>query len=176
MAMGDTKFKFNPIPAKSLDMKDANIYRSDTRTLNVTCEAPIRFALKGVDNYSGYVKSGSMQDSYGLSTRDKQAVGTHYLFIDPTRTTVNNKAAVLLQSAVGAAAWVAPSVDVFMPTAASGKQLSLSSPDAPTFEPIAATSASVALQDVLYLTKGDDLDLSNKIDFRGSATIELVYL
>ncbi|MCW8275290.1 DUF1120 domain-containing protein [Pseudomonas sp. PCH199] len=155
---------FGKIQAKDLNQTTHTTLPKTPIALNVTCDAPVLFALIPVDNKPG---TSFNNQGFGLGMTDaNEKVGS---FTPQVRSVVaDGQAARAIDSSNNGTTWVATSwvfPDRLMSVGAVG-----------TLVPIAAQNVLMNVDLNAWIARADGLTLTDEVAFTGSATFEMTYL
>lgn len=175
-------FEYGTIDKKILKNSDSTRIGQRDATLTITCDAPTKIAVKGMDNRPGtspFSDSVEFLDSrayivsrhYGLGTAGSKKIGAYILKFDPASFKADDHSVHLVQS-VNGAPWGS---NIGVLTNNGADLLSWSASDA-FAAPMSATVFSATLDLLTVIDKASDLDMSGAIHLDGSATLSIVYL
>ena len=194
-SVGSSTIALGTVPTEMLSADTETLLPLKTTTFSITCDAPVKVALKASDNRSGTVKTPSKnltlfndqilypgQDytTFGLGTDAAgNKIGLWVPALQVSSITTDTESSVgVLYTSDGGSTWGKNDLSYQrLSNATAGAAGSLKT-FAKTGEttPMAFTTVSgtIAVQTVIAPTSA--LDLSEAITLNGSATIELVYL
>ncbi len=195
-SVGSSTIALGTIPTETLSADSETVLPLKNTSFSITCDAPVKVALKATDNRSGTVITpsknlslfndsillypGQAYAAFGLGTDgDDNKIGLWVpaLNVSSISTDTDSSVDVLYTSNDGIS-WGKISLDYAQISNATGGAANSMKSFAKTGEltPMAFTtlSGTIAVQPVIAPTSA--LDLSEAINLNGSATIELVYL
>ena len=143
--------------------------------VNISCNGPIRFALRMHDNRDGSANVNS-EIYYGLGLdKSGNKIGLYYLSFDPAQTMTDSLAKVYgTESTTGGVAWRSANSNPIDPGARSYLGFT---------DTVGSTSGPAAIQNLISIVKVQtviaakrNLDLSSEVYMDGSSTLEVLYL
>ncbi|MDQ0738724.1 DUF1120 domain-containing protein [Pseudomonas sp. W4I3] len=162
--------------AKDLNATTETPLPTRTLRLSVTCDAPIRFALRMKDNRDGSATGGTDETAYGLDLdASRNKIGRFYLTIDPAEFSADSLPTLYrTDSTSNGVAW----------SSATARQIPMAANSLLAFtDQIGVTTGPVAMQALTgtirikaYLAPMQTLDLRDVVRINGSGTVEIVYL
>ncbi|AZE87742.1 DUF1120 domain-containing protein [Pseudomonas orientalis] len=167
---------YGTLYAKDLSATTETPLPARTLRLNVTCDAPARFALHMRDNRDGSATGGIDETAYGLDLdASRNKIGRFYLTVDPADFSADSYAALYrTDSTSGGAAW-SSSTARQIPMAANSL-LAFTDKTGVTTGPIAIQTLAGTVRIKVYLAPTQTLDLRDVVRINGSGTIEIFYL
>jgi len=162
--------------AKDLNATTETPLPTRTLRLSVTCDAPIRFALRMKDNRDGSATGGTDETAYGLDLdASRNKIGRFYLTIDPAEFSADNLATLYrTDSTSNGVAWSSATARQ-IPMAANSL-LAFTDQTGVTTGPVAMQALTGTIRIKAYLAPMQTLDLRNVVRINGSGTVEIVYL
>jgi len=143
--------------------------------VNISCNGPIRFALRMHDNRDGSANVNS-EIYYGLGLdKSGNKIGLYYLSFDPAQTMTDSLAKVYgTESTTGGVAW----------RSANSNPIDIRARSYLGFtDTVGSTSGPAAIQNLISIVKVQtviaakrNLDLSSEVYMDGSSTLEVLYL
>ena len=143
--------------------------------VNISCNGPIRFALRMHDNRDGSANVNS-EIYYGLGLdKSGNKIGLYYLSFDPAQTMTDSLALVYgTESTTGGVAW----------RSANSNPIDIGARSYLGFtDTVGSTSGPAAIQNLISIVKVQtviaakrNLDLSSEVYMDGSSTLEVLYL
>lgn len=156
---------YGKIAAKDLNQSSNTLLEEREVTLSVACDAPVKFALQGIDNRSGSSGSSAM---FGLGKiNGTQNLGRYMLVMNSA--VADGVPAQPIKSKDGQSDWHGHLF--WMP----GDFASVAAMDNFS-QPISVQNLNLELILDTYIFRADGLDLSNEVNIDGSATLEMKYL
>jgi type 1 fimbria pilin len=168
---------FGDIDAKDLQRHTATeIDRQRLTTLNISCDAPTLYGVRGVDDRAASVGNHWFPSAYGLGTTAMgEKIGAHYLEMDPARSTIDGQAAYATLSDARGGHWdYSSSALTGIPN--DGRLLGLTGRVGDANGPVPVAQASVGLKHYLVVAPAEGLTLHTDVLLDGRATLELIYL
>lgn len=174
--VGGSTIDYGNIPAGTLNVAEQTMLPEKHTTLSVTCDAPVKFALRTFDERSATVVSTlttidnySASAKYGLGTAENGAkIGAYSLKID--NETSGTGSTFRVTSSDGNT-WVRFGGGL------SGNGTSLIGfSDGQNNAPAAHKSVTMDMKIVAAIDKAENLPVTDEINIDGLATIEVVYL
>jgi hypothetical protein len=145
-------------------------------TLNVNCDAPTLYVLRGIDNRKATVGNDWYLTPYGLGMTAKgEKLGAHYLEIFPVRSTIDGKPAFVTVGNAAGTTWTA-SAPAEKGLRNYGELLGFTDTAGVTSGPIPIKDGTYGLQHYLVFAPASGLTLTDEVALDGSAVIEVVYL
>lgn len=147
----------------------------------ISCTAPTKVAIRGVDNKSSSVVpgilsalSGGRTDVYnfGLGTVSGSNVGGYSMLMKQGTFTADGVSVVAIGSVDSGTSWVGTTLGAVQNVATNLRSWSTTNNGVP----IAFTTLTGTFAVQAVLNKGSDLPLTNDVPLDGSATLELIYL
>ncbi len=175
LSKGDVQF--NKISAADLNAGKHTIIRErKQQALNISCQAPTVFAIRGIDNRPGTNGNGWYVTPYGLGLSPQgEKIGAHYLELRMNASTIDGKPAYVTVGNAGGTTWQASTLgDKGIRN--YGELLGLTDTVGVTTGPIAVKDAVLGLEHYLVINDANTLTLNEEIMLDGSATIEVIYL
>lgn len=168
---------FGVIPASTLSKTYPTEVGSRTTSLTITCDAPAQVGFKVIDNRAASVAIGAGEKRFGLGTAGGAKIGAYTLTLDPTQFTVDGGQGFGLYSDTSQSSW--QSINTVRDIQDSGMSIqevySVAKSDG-SDAPDAFQTMTTAIEVTAVVARGDSLPLGERIEFDGSATIELTYL
>ncbi|TVT81292.1 DUF1120 domain-containing protein [Pseudomonas sp. H3(2019)] len=153
------------ISARDLDPVRSTQLKTYPLQLTVTCDAPIVFALKSIDNKAG---TGSTISYFGLGLTDAgEKLG--FVYVTTKYASADGQEVQPIMSDDSGTSWeraryIDPSVLVAVGTTADNSI------------PIAVKDLSMDLEVITFIARADSLTLTDEVTMDGSATFEMKYL
>lgn len=162
--------------AKDLNATTDTPLPTRTLRLSVTCDAPIRFALRMKDNRDGSATGGTDETAYGLDLdASGNKIGRFYLTIDPAEFSADSLATLYrTDSTSDGVAWSTATARQ-IPMAANSL-LGFTDKSGVSTGPVAMQTLTGTLRIKTYLAPLQSLDLRDVVRINGSGTVEIVYL
>lgn len=162
--------------AKDLNATTDTPLPTRTLRLSVTCDAPIRFALRMKDNRDGSATGGTDETAYGLDLdASGNKIGRFYLTIDPAEFSADSLATLYrTDSTSDGVAWSTATARQ-IPMAANSL-LGFTDKSGVSTGPVAMQTLTGTLRIKTYLAPLQSLDLRDVVRLNGSGTVEIVYL
>ncbi|MGU0691894.1 DUF1120 domain-containing protein [Pseudomonas aeruginosa] len=160
---------FGTLTSRDLHQDREVWFRNPSISLSIDCQAPTKFAIKGLDNREGT----STRSGYGLGAIGGKKTGYYYLI--PGARMGDGKALVQLfkDSWTWPDAWevwgIEKTRNIYPNDLSSWAEPGQTTPQA--FKRVTSELAVV-----IWIAPASKLDLSQEIAIDGSATLELVYL
>ncbi|WP_187432776.1 DUF1120 domain-containing protein [Pseudomonas synxantha] len=166
---------YGTLYAKDLNATTETPLPIRTLRLSVTCDAPIRFALRMKDNRDGSATGGTDETAYGLDLdASRNKIGRFYLTIDPAEFSADTLPALYrTDSTSNGVAW-SSSTARQIPMAANSL-LGFTDTTGVTTGPVAIQTLTGTMRLKSYLAPMQSLDLREVVHINGSGTIEIVY-
>ncbi|MFF7108201.1 DUF1120 domain-containing protein [Pseudomonas sichuanensis] len=174
---GAGSFDFGKISAQDLNQDKTTRFDSAMQRFTVSCSAPTRFAVDGIDNRPG---TAHMNNSiyYGLGLNGTEKIGGFSMGIQPTGLNADGDTNVTRMRSINGSAWMAVNsgpVNISSRGVGAANVLYGFAVQGAS-EPSPISTLSADLQVVMQVVKASDLTLTDEINFDGSASIELTYL
>lgn len=176
-SLSNHELDFGDIQAKDLLRHTATpIEREHLTTLNISCDGATLYGLRGVDDRAASVGNHWYPSPYGLGTTAKgEAIGAHYVEVDPARSTLDGQAGYVALSDERGEHWDYSSAELIgIPN--DGRLLGLTNQLGSAHGPVPVTQASVGLKHFMVIAPASGLTLWNDVLMDGRATLELIYL
>lgn len=175
--VGGSTIDYGNIPVGTLNVTEQTMLPEKHTSLSVTCDAPVKFALRASDERSATVVSTlatidnySASSKYGLGAAKNGAkIGAYSLKIDGETSGTGSTFRVV--SSDGGNTWVRFGGGL----SASGISL-IAFSDGTSNAPAAHKSVTMDVQVVAAIDKAENLPVTDEINIDGLATIEVVYL
>lgn len=166
---------YSTLYAKDLNATTETPLPTRTLRLSVTCDAPIRFALRMKDNRDGSATGGTDETAYGLDLdASRNKIGRFYLTIDPAEFSADALPALYrTDSTSNGVAW-SSSTARQIPMAANSL-LGFVDKTGVTTGPVAIQTLTGTMRIKTYLAPMQTLDLREVVHINGSGTIEVFY-
>ncbi len=149
---------------------------AQTRTLDITCQGPVKFGLRGIDNRAGSAVPTGPVSPYGLGvTPANENSGAFYVTVDPAQSSVDDKPAFATVGDSGGESW---SASTSSPEAVrnTGELLGFTDAEGSASGPQPITQAHLQLSVLAHIAPANTLTLDEEVVLDGAATLELVYL
>jgi type 1 fimbria pilin len=157
--------EYGKISSKDLNQTTGTYLEKRTVILSVKCDAPQRFALKGVDNRLG---SSNLASAFGLGKINGSQNLGHFM-VSMFNAVADGVSVLPIKSKDGQTGWEG---HVFwMP----GDYASVAD-RSDTSQPILVQDVAMELDIAPFILRADGLDLTNEVQIDGSATLEMNYL
>jgi len=170
---------YGDIPTSRMNVNSPTPLPARTLSLNVDCNAPVRFALSAHDNRGASAPisefSGNMGtwDHYGMGKFKNRNIGWYVIRLQPAGLR-GDGAAVAVLNKNGGDLWETDSVGQFGRANGSYKKKSFVSTGGSFPDAFKSLSGTISIAPTINPLGG--LSLTEEIPFEGSASIELTYL
>ena len=166
---------YGTLYAKDLNASTETPLPTRTLRLNVTCDAPIRFALRMKDNRDGSATGGTDETAYGVDLdASRNKIGRFYLTIDPAEFSADALPTLYrTDSTSNGVAW-SSSTARQIPMAANSI-MGFTDKTGVTTGPVALQTLTGTMRIKTYLAPMQTLDLRDVVHINGSGTLEIVY-
>ena len=167
---------YGTLYAKDLNASTETPLPTRTLRLNVTCDAPIRFALRMKDNRDGSATGGTDETAYGLDLdASNNKIGRFYLTVDPAEFSADSLSTLYrTDSTSNGVAW-SSSTARQIPMAANSI-MGFTDKTGVTTGPVALQTLTGTMRIKTYLAPMQSLDLRDVVHINGSGTLEIIYL
>ncbi|EIK97816.1 hypothetical protein PMM47T1_04869 [Pseudomonas sp. M47T1] len=174
LSLGDTSYR---ISSADLNLDDlTNIREHKYQTLNINCQAPTLFGIRGIDNRAGSVGNGWYQSPYGLGlTPAGEKIGSHMITVIMSRSTIDGKPAFVTVGSPDGSTWY-PSETTDRSIRNDGQLLGFTDTPGVTTGPIPVKDAALGLDQFLLINAANSMTLNEEVPLDGSAILEVVYL
>ena len=173
---GDGSFEYGKIGSIELHPVHRTQFVSARQHLSITCPAPTRFALRGVDGRAGSAQWPVHDRHFGLGLHGMQKVGTYFVLFKSEGLTLDGSTQVArLRSADNGASWqLVPTADSPLPNDGGAGLIGFATVG--SLEPSAARSLNALIEVDMHLAPGESLTLTDEVPIDGAATLEVAYL
>ncbi|OWY30520.1 DUF1120 domain-containing protein [Herbaspirillum robiniae] len=168
---GNGTVDFGVIPASSLPAGKEMALHWTPIDISISCQAPVKMALRVLDNRSASSTHAGSHFSYGLGMVGGAKVGRYNLVIVPGSIRTDGAPAHNLFSVDGNQSWIVNGNGGQMGT---DRAFSWTTAGGNTPAPFKEVRMSVYV--VPYLNRPENLPLTQDIPLDGSATVEIQYL
>ncbi len=174
LSMGDSVYK---ISAADLNLDDVtNIIEHKRQTLNIKCQSPILFGIRGIDNRAGTTGNNWYNSPYGLGlTPAGEKIGSHMIELRMARSTIDGKPAFVTVGSADGSTWL-PATTEDKAIRHYGELLGFTDAAGVTTGPTAVKDAVLGLEQFLLINAANSLTLNEEVALDGSAIVEVVYL
>ncbi|CCG88533.1 DUF1120 domain-containing protein [Erwinia piriflorinigrans] len=181
---------YGNIPTNTLSATDYTLLAEKQLDFAITCEAPVKLALKATNGrpgtlagvtesasgfgnapLKGFFGSTGSVGVAGLGLSSEKKIGGYGLRIDAASSTADGKKVDTIQRISGGR-WANTQLGSVM--AISDRELTWA--EVGTITPVSFTNMTGKLGVQAYINKTSELDLTQPIDLDGLSTLELVYL
>lgn len=175
--LSNHEIDFGDIQARDLARDNAtHLEREIFTTLNISCDAPTLYGVRGIDDRAASVGNRWFHEPYGLGTTAKgENIGAHYAEVDPARTLIDGSPAYVALSDARGLLWDYSSAALTgIPN--DGRLLGLTDRAGDASDPVPVKEASLGLKHYLVIAPANGLTLWSDVVLDGRATFELIYL
>lgn len=168
---------FGEIKVAQLERHTATVIdRERLNTLNISCDAPTVFGIRGVDDRASSVGNHWYPSAYGLGTTGRgENIGAHHVEVHPARSSIDGEAVYASLSDVRGTQWE-PSTDEPTGIPNDGRLLGLTDRGADARGPVPVQYATLGLTHFMVVAPASGLTLTGEVLLDGKATLELIYL
>ncbi|WP_153787551.1 DUF1120 domain-containing protein [Pseudomonas sp. EMN2] len=173
---GDGSFEYGKIGSIELHPVQRTQFVSTRQRLSITCSAPTRFALRGVDGRAGSAEWPVHDRHFGLGMHGVQKVGTYFvLFKSEGLTLDGNTQVARLHSSDNGVSWqLVSTVDSPLPNEGSAGLIGFA--PAGGAQPSAIRTLEALIEVDMHLAPGQSLTLTDEVPIDGASTLEVSYL
>ncbi|MHA6163960.1 DUF1120 domain-containing protein [Pseudomonas sichuanensis] len=173
---GEGSFHYGKIGSIELHPVHRTQFVSTRQLLSITCSAPTRFALRGIDGRSGSAEWPVQDRHFGLGMNGAQKVGTYFVLVKAEGLALDgNTQVVRLRSADNGVSWQrVPTSDSPLPNDGGAGLIGFAL--AGGVEPSATRLLKAVIEVDMHLAPGESLTLTDEVLIDGAATLEVSYL
>lgn len=176
-SLSNHEIDFGDIQSRDLSRENAtHLEREILTTLNISCDAPTLYGVRGIDDRAASVGNRWFHEPYGLgTTANGENIGAHYVEVDPGRSTLDGQAAYLTFSDARGTHWDYSSAEpANVPN--TGPLIGFTTHLGSAYGPTPVENASIGLRHFMVVAPANGLTLSGDVSLDGRATLELIYL
>jgi len=188
---GGGAIDYGTIKANTLKADDYTVLGDKSVSMSITCEAPTKVSISGVNGRPGTAAGASTPDTanratvppvsvygvsrvVGLGTDGDKNIGGYALYLTSLTTDGTAANCIYNNTDWSADVWNSTALCALFAPANVGRNLSWGK--GASSMPVSFTTATAEVHASAYLNKGSELDLSHDIQLDGLTTIELTYL
>lgn len=173
---GDGAFHYGKIASIELHPVHRTQFVSARQHLSISCLAPTRFALRGVDGRAGSAQWPVHDRHFGLGMNGVQKIGTYFVLFKSEGLVIDGDPLVTrLRSGDNGISWeVVPTADSPLPNDGGAGLIGFA--QGGSREPTAIRRLDALLEVDMHLAPGESLTLTDEVLIDGAATLEVSYL
>lgn len=168
---------FGEIKVAELQRHTATVIdRERLNTLDISCDGPTVFGVRGVDDRASSVGNNWYPAAYGLGTTSRgENIGAHHVEVHPARSTIDGEPVYASLSDARGAHWeYSTSEPTGIPN--DGRLLGLTDRSGDARGPVPVQYATLGLTHFMVVAPASGLTLTGEVLLDGKATLELIYL